>query len=135
MVICMRFELMTLWLKVKCSTDWANRSYKFNLAASVRFELTRVRVKVWCLTAWLRGNLQKVVERDGFEPSNSMRTDLQSVAFSLFATSPKKMVPKTGLEPVTYWLQISCSTNWAISAYGGRYRTRTCDPLLVRQVL
>ncbi len=29
-------------------------------------------------------------------------TDLQSAAFSLFATSPKKMVPKTGIEPVTY---------------------------------
>ena len=43
----------------------------------------------------------KVVERDGFEPSNSKRTDLQSVAFSLFATSPK-MVPKPGLEPGTY---------------------------------
>ena len=28
-------------------------------------------------------------------------TDLQSVAFSLFAISPK-MVPKTGIEPVTY---------------------------------
>ena len=26
MVTCMRFELMTLWLKVKCSTNWANRS-------------------------------------------------------------------------------------------------------------
>ena len=24
--------------------------------------------------------------------------------------------PKTGVEPATYWLQISCSTNWAISA-------------------
>ena len=46
--------------------------------------------------------ISKVVERDGFEPSNSMRTDLQSVAFSLFATSPKKMVPKPGLEPGTY---------------------------------
>ena len=43
-----------------------------------------------------------VVERDGFEPSNSMRTDLQSVAFSHFAISPLKMVPKTGIEPVTY---------------------------------
>ena len=28
-------------------------------------------------------------------------TDLQSVAFSLFATSPK-MVPKPGIEPGTY---------------------------------
>ena len=26
MVTFMRFELMTLWLKVKCSTNWANRS-------------------------------------------------------------------------------------------------------------
>ena len=43
----------------------------------------------------------KLVERGGFEPSNSMRTDLQSVAFSLFATSPK-MVPIPGLEPGTY---------------------------------
>ena len=25
--------------------------------------------------------------------------------------------PKTGVEPATYWLQISCSTNWAISAF------------------
>ena len=29
-------------------------------------------------------------------------TDLQSAAFSHFATLPKKMVPKTGIEPVTY---------------------------------
>ena len=43
-------------------------------------------------------------------------TDLQSAAFDHFAIPPKKMVPKTGIEPVTYWLQVSCSTNWAISA-------------------
>ena len=29
-------------------------------------------------------------------------TDLQSAAFSHFATLPYKMVPKTGIEPVTY---------------------------------
>ena len=27
------------------------------------------------------------------------------------------MVPKAGLEPATYWLQVSCSTSWAISAW------------------
>ena len=46
-----------------------------------------------------------VVERDGFEPSNPTGTDLQSVAFSHFATSPtinNKMVPKPGIEPGTY---------------------------------
>ena len=46
--------------------------------------------------------ITKMVERDGFEPSNPKGTDLQSVAFSHFATSPKKMVPKPGLEPGTY---------------------------------
>ena len=29
-------------------------------------------------------------------------TDLQSAAFGHFAISPLKMVPKTGIEPVTY---------------------------------
>ena len=29
-------------------------------------------------------------------------TDLQSAAFNHFATSPKKMVPKAGIEPATY---------------------------------
>ena len=45
--------------------------------------------------------------------------------------------PINGLEPLTCWLQISCSANWAISAYleNGTNRARTCDPLLVRQVL
>ena len=32
---------------------------------------------------------------------------------------PFDMVPTVGLEPITYWLQISCSTNWAKSASGG----------------
>ena len=41
------------------------------MAASARFELAHATVKVWCLTAWLRGILHnKVVEGDGFEPSN-----------------------------------------------------------------
>ena len=48
--------------------------------------------------------------------------------------------PMIGLEPITCWLQISCSANWATSASdtsasNGTYRARTCDPLLVRQML
>ena len=27
------------------------------------------------------------------------------------------MEPMSGVEPLTYWLRISCSTNWATSAY------------------
>ena len=50
--------------------------------------------------------------------------------------------PMIGLEPITCWLQISCSANWATSAINhsiigitGTYRARTYDPLLVRQML
>ncbi len=35
-----------------------------------------------------RSVLLKVVEGDGFEPPNPMGADLQSAAFSLFATLP-----------------------------------------------
>ena len=72
-----RFELGTPWLKVKCSTDWANR--------------------------------------------------------------PGYLIPMElviGIEPTTCWLQVSCSTvepHQHIN--GGSNRARTCDPLLVRQML
>ena len=39
MVSCWRFELQTLWLKVKCSTDWANETnIIIKMAASGGFE-------------------------------------------------------------------------------------------------
>jgi hypothetical protein len=47
-----------------------------------------------------------MVEGDGFEPPNPEGADLQSAAFSHFATPPylisKKKVPARGLEPPTY---------------------------------
>ena len=132
MVTRWRFELQTLWLKVKCSTYWANGT---KLAASARFELAKCKsqslVPYHLATRQSQSGGEKWIRT--IEPEG---TDLQSAAFDRFAISPNKMVPKTGIEPVTYWLQVSCSTNWAISAlYGGRWETRTPDPLLVRQML
>ena len=43
------FEPRTTWLKVKCSTDWANTPY---LTGLVGFGPTNAGVKVLCLTAW-----------------------------------------------------------------------------------
>ena len=61
------------------------------MVAPARFELTSATVKVWCLTAWLRGNEQNLSGGRGWirtiEPEG---TDLQSAAFSHFATLPKK---------------------------------------------
>ena len=69
-----RFELQTLWLKVKCSTCWATGShYSILLKWLPRLDSNQwnARVKVLCLTTWLRGILIiQVVERNGFEPLN-----------------------------------------------------------------
>ena len=110
MVSRWRFELQTLWLKVKCSTYWANGT---KMAASARFGLAHARVKVSCLTAWLRGN-PWWREMDSNHWTRRNRFTVCRVWPLRYL--PKKMVPKTGIEPVTYWLQVSCSTNWAISA-------------------
>ena len=62
----MRFERMTLWLKVKCSTSWANEA---KLVAKAGFEPTREWVKVICVTTSPLGK-KIVVEGHGFEPWN-----------------------------------------------------------------
>ena len=115
MVPRMRLERMTLWLKVKCSTNWANEALnKIYVAASARFELANATVKVWCLTAWLRGNFRWWKE---MESNHRTRRNRFTVCRVWPLRYPSvEMVPKAGLEPATYWLQVSCSTSWAISA-------------------
>ena len=143
------------------------------MVASARFELANATVKVWCLTAWLRGNKSggerwiRTIEPEG--------TDLQSAAFSHFATSPSNifnfevllfsiLVASAGFELANVAFRVRCLTTWlrgningagnrtwthnllitsqllyqlsySGKKNGGRYRTRTYDPLLVRQVL
>ena len=127
------FEPQTPWLKVKCSTGWASETYnKFGCLGWIRTSGMQ-ESKSCALPLGYEAKLQ-VVERGGFEPPNPKEQiySLPRLASSLSL----HMVPKTGIEPVTYWLQVSCSTNWAISAnHGGRWETRTPDPLLVRQML
>ena len=98
MVSRMRFERMTPWLKVKCSTGWANETYlPIKMAASVRFELTHVRVKVWCLTTWLQG--KHTGGKRWIRTTEPEGADLQSAAFSHFATFPNKWCRKKESNP------------------------------------
>ena len=115
MVSRWRFELQTLWLKVKCSTDWASGT-NF-VVASARFELAHATVKVWCLTAWLRGNSNQTNWWREMDLNHRTRRNRFTVCRVWPLRYPSiKMVPEIGLEPTTYWLQVSCSTNWAIPA-------------------
>ena len=61
--------------------------------------------------------------RGGFEPPKQVAADLQSVPFGHSGIYPFLIIyiiadikPMIGLEPITCWLQISCSANWATSA-------------------
>ena len=91
MVSCWRFELQTLWLKVKCSTDWANRTYlifKHKMAASDGLEPSECQSQ-----SLMPYHLATRQSRNGggtwiwtMEPEG---TDLQSAAFDHFAIPPK----------------------------------------------
>ena len=61
-------------------------------------------------------------------------TDLQSVAFSLFAISPNGAENRNRTRNLLITNQLLYQLSY-FGINGGRYRTRTCDPLLVRQVL
>lgn len=74
------------------------------MAGMEGFEPSNARVKVWCLNHLATSQKNKMVGGGRFELPNPEGTDLQSAAFSHFATLPdwKRTVPDMGLEPTTY---------------------------------
>ena len=121
LVTCGGLEPSTHWLKVSCSTTWANRSQLW--LGYLDSDQGDARVKVWCLTAWL---YPKIEWWGGTDSNRRTRRELiysqPRLATSLppqkiTGSQQNKMVPAIGLEPTTYWLQISCSTSWAKPAH------------------
>ena len=108
MVSRMRIELTTHWLKVSCSTTWAtetsavmqihgwgtwDRTREITESKSVALPLGYAPIgpvdpiiSRWGTLGTHRNIL--MVEKGGFEPPNPKGVDLQSTAFSHFATSP-----------------------------------------------
>ena len=123
------------------------------------------RPSPWQGDALPLSHFRTLVEGDGFEPSKAVLTDLLSAPFgrsgtprkisyvidkvyyylffrklqalnSILASSLKSLELMEGIEPPTYWLQISCSTvephqhevMWCSSTgIGDRERARTVD--------
>ena len=129
-------EPATRGFSVLCSTNWAIWAYTlFSVSSGGRIWTYDLRVmsptsfqtappRVIHLNGWRRIRTFEVV-------------DNRFTVCPLWPLGNPSIKPINGLEPLTCWLQISCSANWAISAYleNGTNRARTCDPLLVRQVL
>ena len=113
MVIRTRFELVTPWLKVTCSTYWANGP-TLNWLGYLDSNQGNVRVKVWCLTAWLYpnsgggGQIWTAEPRGNWLTVNrvwplrySSKLISTSEGFESYNTLNKKMVDAEGLEPPT----------------------------------
>ena len=80
----------------------------------------------------------KMVGMTGFEPAASWSQTRRSTKLSYIPiiTPPWNVLVRTvGLEPTTYCTSSSYSPSWVMPAFGGNNRARTCDPLLVRQML
>ena len=125
------FEPRTTWLKVKCSTDWATRPsfiipfYTWKMPRAGIEPATR-GFSVLCSTDWaiwaftftttyvaeLRGQ-DLNLRPSGYEPDEL--PDCSTPRYYLIVSF--RLKPMIGLEPITCWLQISCSANWATSAF------------------
>ena len=93
-------EPITCWLQISCSANWATSARNH----------------------WLQQmNYIHQMDGEGFEPSKASPADLQSVPFGHSGIHPYDRFlyqkPMIGRDPITCWLQISCSANWATSAY------------------
>ena len=133
MVSRWRFELQTLWLKVKCSTDWASgtkngclgwtRTIGMSESKSDALPLGYKAIQKW----WEDMDLNHGTRRNRFTvcrvwplryPPTINGADRGSRTPNLLITS-----------------QLRCQLRYVGKKNGGRCRTRTYDPLLVRQVL
>ena len=142
MVLIGRFELPTSPLPRVRSTNWAisadleraagiepaSSAWKAEVIAIIRCPHSRNFSDQLFLKKWWRG-----------QDSNLRRLSRQIYSLlPLTAWVPlqRLMVPTAGIELATYWLQVSCSTNWAKSALhqvGAHSRVRINDAQELKQ--
>ena len=159
-------EPVTRGFSVLCSTNWAIWAYKtVNKLLSCGSRIWTYDLRVMSPTSFqtapsrdMKFRISISSDRKWMEVDSNHRSyrsrftvcplwPLGNPSIKLFNSELlESCKPMIGLEPITCWLQISCSANWATSAYAGQngnwsflwsgaYRARTYDPLLVRQML
>ena len=154
-------EPVTRGFSVLCSTDWAIWALSLFSEASSGDRIWTYDLRVMSPTSFQTAPPRDIMlymicfllrkyswKRKWMEVDSNHRSKLQQI-YSLSPLATRESIhmelysikPMIGLEPITCWLQISCSANWATSAWkfvfktNGAYRARTYDPLLVRQML
>ena len=179
------FEPRTTWLKVKCSTNWANTPYAQNrnrtsdtrIFSPLLYQLSYLGIldlnlhsdlssgdRIWTydLRVMSPTSFQTAPPRDimlyydmfssskifpkkkmdggGFEPPKQFAADLQSVPFGHSGIHPYGIVfhkadDRTRTDNLLITNQLLCQLSHIGIWINGTYRARTCDPLLVRQML
>src|SRR5690242_11028165 len=111
----MGIEPTNVGTTIRCVNHFATTAIFFSLTGVVGIEPTPKVLETFVLPL---NYTPKMMEGDGFEPPNPEGADLQSAAFSHFATPPhlekiflKKMVAQDGIEPPTQGFSVLCSTD------------------------
>ena len=125
-------EPATRGFSVLCSTDWAIWAFNVQIAGA-GFEPTTfglwarratrllhpaILFKWWEKDSNLRRRCQQIYSLPPLATRESHHNHIYKTSF--FTSIRRKFQmwkPLTGLEPVTCWLQISCSANWATTAH------------------
>ena len=105
--------------KNKNGADDEARTRYLHLGKVALYQMSYIRT-YWCLRSELN-------QRHEDFQSSALPTELQRQI--------KKWRPGTGSNRRPLAWQASVLTNWTTGPFGGNNRARTCDPLLVRQML
>ena len=128
-------EPVTRGFSVLCSTNWAIWAYKtVNKLLSCGSRIWTYDLRVMSPTSFQtapsRDMKLMLSERSDkwMEVDSNHRSNLQQI-YSLSPLATRESIqnnylikPMIGLEPITCWLQISCSANWATSALAGHFQ-------------
>ena len=143
-------EPVTRGFSILCSTDWAIWAYTIfcvscggriwtydlRVMSPTSFQTAPPRdIMLYMICSLLRKYSRK---RKWMEVDSNHRSNLQQI-YSLSPLATRESIhmelcsikPMIGLEPITCWLQISCSANWATSAYT---QQPICNQLLCLQL-
>lgn len=137
-------DLLTQWLKKERKTRFEPATYSLEGCRSTNWATSAINVKIWkfengSMKSYRNSNLHfkeliclwaqfshcsiepfshYLVGRRGFEPLKSKDSGFTVRPIWPLWNLPFALAePLAGIEPATYWLQISCSTSWAKVAW------------------
>ena len=107
--------------------DFQSSALPTELSGHIKYENSGDRIWTYDLRVMSPTSFQTAPPRDNKNKWAEVDSNHRSITQQIYSLSPlatresthfaKSKKPMIGLEPITCWLQISCSANWATSAY------------------